>query len=135
MLLRRVIYELFDWEVEALSPDRGAGRDELYRQIRLEGADGVRVYVSWDWGRGHPDYFLSWSAESFFTDSGVYLDVSGSPLWRPLIGQQVTVEYRDRSCQVIEVRAEDAVVYCCSFASDRVFVLREPRLPASIPRS
>src|SRR5262245_28589053 len=127
MLLKRVIYELFDWEAGDVRTDPAAQREEVTRQVRLEGAGGDRVYISWSWGRGQPDYFLEHATGSFFTNPpDAELDVSGSPLWRPLVGREVTIEYRDKGWQVIEVRAGEAVVYCCSFQMDRVYVM--PRL-------
>jgi hypothetical protein len=127
VLLERVVYELFDWEAGAVRTDPAAQCEEVTRQVRLEGPGGERVYISWAWGRGQPDYFLEHAPASFFTNSpDAELDVSGSPVWRPLVGQAVTIEYRDKGWQVIEVRAGAAVVYCCSFRMDRVYVM--PRL-------
>jgi hypothetical protein len=124
MLLQRVVYELFGWEVGGLPSDPAAGCEELGRQVRLEGADGARVYISWAWGRGRPDYFIDYGPDSFFTDPpAAEVDVSGSAVWRPLVGRPITVGHQDTGWQVIEVRAEAAVVYCCSFQSDRVFVM------------
>jgi hypothetical protein len=124
MFLQRVVYELFEWEAGAVRSDPVARCEELMRQVRLEGAGGARVYISWAWGRGRPDYFLEHAADSFFSDRpAAELDVSGSAVWLPLVGRAVTVGYRDKGWQVIEVRADSAVVYCCSFASDRVFVM------------
>jgi hypothetical protein len=128
MLLQRVVYELFEFEVEVGISRHAAGDVELYRQVRLEGADGVRWYISWAWGHGQPDYFLDFGVESFFTaPPEAELDVSSSPLWQPLIGRTVAMAYRDKSWQVIEVRSRDTVVFCCSFQSDRVFVRKNPR--------
>src|SRR5947209_6304060 len=128
MQLRRVLYELFAWEADAISAGPSCDRVELYRQVRLEGADGVRVYISWSWGRGQPDYFLDHAASSFFNVAPeVEVDVSDLPAWRPLIGQPVTVQHRDRTLQVIEVRSGKEVVYCCSFQCDRVFIMQELR--------
>jgi hypothetical protein len=127
MLLERVVYELFDWEGVRVRTDPVAQCNELTRQLRLEGAGGARVYISWAWGRGRPDYFLEHAAGTFFTDPpAAELDVSGTSVWRPLVGRPVTIDYRDKSWQVIEVRADAAVVYCCSFQMDRVYVM--PRL-------
>jgi hypothetical protein len=130
MVLQRVVYELFSFEAEMAGGQPARPYDELYRQVRLEGAGGERLYIAWDWGRGKPDYFLSFGDRDFCTaPAEVEGDVSAAPMWRDLVGKPVTVAYRDRSWQVIEVRADDAVVYCCSFQSDRVFVMRELRVP------
>jgi hypothetical protein len=128
MLLRRVVYELFDWEVEGFASRLLSGYHELRRQVRLEGADGGRVYLSWAWGQGQPDYFLAHGGDSFFTGPPhAELDVSGSPEWESLVGWEVEVRYRDGSRQVIEVRSEDRVVSCCSFQCDHVFVMKACR--------
>ena len=134
LVLRRVVYELFDWETERPAEESGRWYDELYRQVRLEGADGDRLYISWSWGRGQPDYFIDHSPDSFFADPlAAERDVSGSPAWRPLIGRPAAVGHRGRSWQVIEVRVGDGVIYCCSFQSDRVFVMQELRVPTYEP--
>src|SRR5438128_173277 len=100
LLLRRAVYELFEWEVEA---DPARTFDELYRQVRLEAEDGTSLFISWSWGEGMPDYFLAFADSSFFTDTpAAERDVSATPLWKPLIGAAVTVAYRDNSRQVIE---------------------------------
>ncbi|HJZ90513.1 MAG TPA: hypothetical protein VKE40_06540 [Gemmataceae bacterium] len=127
MRLERVIYELFESEGGAVRRDPAAQCDEVTRQVRLEGAAGERVYISWAWGRGQPDYFLEHAPGSFFTNSpDAELDVTASPVWRPLVRREVIIGYRDNEWQVIEVRAGEAVVYCCSFQMDRVYVM--PRL-------
>jgi len=130
LILQRVVYELFDWEADA--PAEGPGRwyDELHGQVRLEGADGDRLYLSWAWGQDQPDYFIDHSPDSFFTGPlPAERDVTGSPAWQPLVGRPVTVGHRDGRRQVIEVRAGDEVVYCCSFQCDRVFIMQELRVP------
>jgi hypothetical protein len=130
MLLQRVVYELFEWEAEAVRGVARDGYDELFRQVRLEGADGIKVYISWAWGDGQPDYFLAKATDTFFTTPPeTERDVSTDPAWRYLIGRPVTLAYQKRNRQVIEVRSEDAVVYCCSFQSDRVFVMQVLRIP------
>src|SRR5690349_11345179 len=101
MFLQRVIYELFDHEADGFASQLPAGRDELDRQVRLEGADGARMYISWAWGDGEPDYFLAHADNSFFTDGPyVELDVCALPGWQSLIGQEVTLRYRDTGRQV-----------------------------------
>lgn len=130
MLLQRVIYELFEWEFEGFVSHLPSGYDELRRQVRLEGAGGDRVYISWAWGQGKPDYFLDHRTDSFFTDSPqAELDVTGSRGWQSLVGREVEVRHRDGSWQVIEVRSNDLVVYCGSFKCDRVFVMVELTIP------
>jgi hypothetical protein len=128
MLLQRVIYELFGFEVEEASAGAVLEREGLRRQIRLEGAEGSRVYISWVWGNGQPDYFLAHATVSFFLDEPeAERDVSESPLWQALIGRPITVTFRDRSYQILEVRSGDAVVYCGSFQCDRIFLAQALR--------
>jgi hypothetical protein len=130
MNLLRVVYELIDSEADPVGRGPVSDCDELWRQVRLEGADGVRLYISWNWGRGQPDYFVDYGSASFFNvPPEAERDVSDTPLWRPLIGQAVIVRHRDRSLQVIEVRSGAAVVYCCSFQCDRVYVMQKVRVP------
>src|SRR5262249_5550047 len=102
MLLERVVYELFDFEAEHFASRLPSGYDELYRQVRLEGADGSRVYVSWAWAQGQPDYFIDHGGSSFFT-AGPHaeLDASALPGWQWLIGREVELRYWDRRRQVI----------------------------------
>jgi hypothetical protein len=131
MLLQRVVYELFDWEAEGFASRLPSGYDELRRQVRLDGADGTRVYISWAWGQGQPDYFLAYGSDSFFTAlPQAELDVSGSSGRQSLVGQEIEVRYRDDSWQVIEVRSNRLVVYCGSFQCDRVFVMLKLRRPS-----
>jgi hypothetical protein len=123
MILLRVVYELFEWEA---GTDPAPACEELSRQVRLEGADGARTFISWAWGQGQPDYFLAHGADTFFTDPpAAERDVSDSPVWWPLVGRPVTIGYRDRRRQVIEVRAGEAVAYCASYQSDCVFVMSD----------
>jgi len=123
MLLQRVVYEMFDWEAEGFASQLPLGPDQLQRQVRLEGGEGSRLYISWAWGQGQPDYFLAYGKDSFFTDPAqAELDLSQSSGWQSLIGQDISVRYRDETRQVVEVRSKDLVVYCCSFQCDRVLV-------------
>lgn len=129
MFLKRVVYELFWFEEgRELGPEQDY--EGLYRQIRLETTDGACEYISWDWGQGKEDYFVAHGRSSFFTTlPDKQRDVSDTSTWQPLVGREVTITYRDQEWQVIEVRSGASVVYCCSFAIDRVFVMRKLRLP------
>ena len=130
MLLKRVTYELYEWEADQFTSRLPSGYDELRRQIRLESEDGTRIYISWSWGQRQRDYFIAHNHDNFFTDSPhAELDVSESPGWEALVGRETEVRYQDDSLQVIEVRSNDLVVYCCSFWLDRVYVMLELRIP------
>ena len=117
MVLARVIYELFETETD---PADAADRGEpvfLDRQLRLEFTDTQPVFISWTWGLlPEANYHLAWSYEPLCTDKPeVEYDATRSPAWKDLIGHELSLHYRDPEQQVLEVRAHDAVVFCCSF--------------------
>lgn len=126
MILARVIYELFETEDETVeAADRGEPVF-LDRQLRLEFTDALPIFIRWTWGLlPEAAYHLEWSHESFCTDGPeVEHDATRSPAWRDLIGHELSLHYRDPEQQVLEVSAHDAVVFCCSFYLDKVYVGR-----------
>ena len=117
MVLARVIYELF--ETEAGTADVADRGEPVYldRQLRLEFADSPPVFIAWTWGAlPDSDYHVGWSHESFCTGpTEVEHDATNTPVWASLVGQSLSLHYRDRDQQVLEVRTRDAVVCCCSY--------------------
>jgi hypothetical protein len=116
MVLADVEYELFDWETEWLDQYPTRGYDELYCQIRLLLASGETIYVSWNWGEGRDYYWVAYASESFCTPQiDVFRRVSDTPLWQSLIGNRISLSYLDQDKQVLVIRGEGSVVYCCSY--------------------
>ena len=125
MILQRVVYELFEWETDMADSFSRAAYVELFRQVRLEGPDGERVFISWDWVKGKGDYFAAFAGGSFFTNVPNFEhDVSETPMWHSLVNKQVEPGYHNADPQVVEVRSGEDVVYCCSWWMDRVYVMR-----------
>lgn len=118
MVLARVIYELFETEADTTEAEADRGEPVyLDRQLRLELADGRLVFIAWTWGLlPEAAYHLAWSYDSFCTNGPeAEYDATRSPAWEDLIGHELSLHYRDPEQQVLEVRAHDAVVFCCSF--------------------
>jgi hypothetical protein len=117
MILSRVVYELFDHEVEWLAAHPNPEAVELRRQVRLELDGNAKVFVAWTWFPSGDDFYVAFSPTSFcIGDSDGFVDASDWPLWSGLIGREIVLAYRDESTkQVLEVRSENATVLCCSF--------------------
>ena len=130
-MLARVIYELF--ETEASTADVADRGEPVYldRQLRLEFGDARPVFVAWTWGAlPDSDYHVGWSYESFCKGpTEVEHDATKTPIWTGLVGHALSFHYRDPEQQVLEVRAGDAVVFCCSFErwwnADTLYVARQ----------
>jgi hypothetical protein len=128
MTLLKVEYEFFDYE------EPSSDAHELHRQIRLQFADSLVLYVSWTWERQHgPDsepYSIAYAESSYFTDSATrVIDASDSPLWSRHIGREVELAYtpslsRDSEYQVLEVRSGADRTYVYSLSLDRVGISR-----------
>lgn len=117
MILRQVWYELFESEVRWLDKHPQCEYVELGRQLRLEMADASIMYVAWNWGAFGDDYFVDFGEKSFCIGSAeVERETSASHLWSPLVGRPVEFTYRGGGRQVLEVRAGESIVYCCSFS-------------------
>lgn len=117
MQLARVIYELFQWEASAANVAARGEPVYLDRQLRLEFADAEPVFVAWTWGKlPNSDYYVGWSHESFCTGPAeVEHDATTTLLWAALVGHPISLHFRDPEQQVLELRAGNAVVFCCSF--------------------
>jgi hypothetical protein len=116
MVLSRVIYELYESEVEEI--DARSASSELGRQLRLEFDDGSKIHVAWTWDDVTEGYYVEFKATTFCTDAPeVERDVSRWPAWSPLVGQSVELKYRDAKHQVVEIRSQNGVVFCCSYGS------------------
>lgn len=116
MVLARVWYELFDYEAQELDSHPDASSAELGMQLRLEMTDGSRVFVAWTWGPRGDDFHVGFAPNSFCTGAPeVDRDVSAWPLWSRLIGRPITLSFTRKRQQVLEIRADGVVVYCCSY--------------------
>jgi hypothetical protein len=115
--LSRVVYELFDHEVEWLAAHPAPEAVELRRQLRLELEGNSKVFIAWTWFPSGDDFHVAFANTSFCTGEpdGV-VDASEWPLWSGLIGREIELSHRDESTkQVLEVRGGNLTVLCCSF--------------------
>jgi hypothetical protein len=124
MILLKVEYEFFDFE------EPSSTTHDLYRQIRLQFADSVMLYVSWTWERQNDmdskPYSITYGTSSYFTDeAATVIDVSDEPLWASHIGRAVEITYSPLSsseteCQVLEIRSSASRTFIYAVGRDRV---------------
>ena len=139
MILSRVYYELFDWEVEWLDANPTCEFVEVRAQIRLEMVDKPSVFIAWNWVHPCDFYYVDFGNSSFCTDGDITVrDVSMSSIWKSLMGKRIELSYLDAQKQALCIRSADERVYCCSFAGefqfwgmDRVTIGRQ--LPKALP--
>jgi hypothetical protein len=139
MILARAYYELFDYEAKWLDENPTAEFVELTRQVRLDVEDDVyeSLFIAWNWAASGSDYFVDISGKSFCVkDEAIVRDVSDSPLWCPLVGQELRLSYLETGKQVLSIQAGDHTIYCCSFGRgmwgmDILTIAR--RLPHPVP--
>jgi hypothetical protein len=110
-----VWYELF--------PDEDADFDELPidveeqcldREVRLQLADGERLYASWC---SEPmQYSLGIRGTSFFVPGEhPARDVSMHPLWAPFVGEEVELAYLDAYHLALALRAPGQILYLATY--------------------
>lgn len=115
MVLVGVEYELFDWEAEWYDQHPVREFDELHGQLRMHLADQRTLYVAWD-SDDRTFYKVAYGETSFCQPhADAVLTVSGSRLWRPLVGGLIELSYLDQAQQVLAIRGGNSVVYCCSY--------------------
>ncbi len=135
MQLRRVWYELFQSDLDALESRGWAVPHEIDGQLRLEFDDADAAYIS---TVQHLDRFRAdYEGESYFVTTLPHQhEVSAHPLWTPLIGSSIDLAFLDRSHQVVAIRSPTQRVYCCSWEAgsweaDQLLVCRSLPRPAA----
>ena len=108
--LSRVVYELFESDVEELNAAAATKSHTIDREVRLEFSNGGVRYISWC---SEPEqYCIGVKESSFFKPGGaVSRDVSDHPLWRESVGRVVSLVVLDAEHQILEVRAEVSSTY------------------------
>jgi hypothetical protein len=113
IVLSRVIYELFEADLESLVSPSSDEEHGIDREIRLELSDGASKYISWC--SDPVQYCVGVQPHSFFKPGGaVTRDVSVHPLWQRLIGEPLELVVLDANCQVLELRSSLASVFVSS---------------------
>jgi hypothetical protein len=112
-VLRRVIYDLFEFEASVLDDPGTSEQHCIDREIRFELSDGSCWFASWT--SAPAQYSIGLRKESFFLPANsVIRDASNHPLWIRLIGHPLEfVSLHDRS-QVVELRSPGASVFLSS---------------------
>jgi hypothetical protein len=133
-VLRRVVYELFEFEAGILDDPASIEQHLLDRQIRFEMSDGSCWFASW--ANTPIQYSVGIQRERFFAaGDSVTRDASTHPCWTALIGHPVEFVFVDDRHQVVEVRSPGASVFLSSqengdWASDVTTVSRSrPEIP------
>jgi hypothetical protein len=113
MQLRNVCYELYESDLQALESRGWAVPHEFEGQARLEFFDASAIYVS---AIQCGDSFCAHyrGASHFANPLPFQRDVSDHPLWIPLIGSSIDLDFLDDFRQVIAIRSPTRCVYCCS---------------------
>ncbi len=114
MQLTRVEYHLFESDAQSLDQNPDCHFHEIDREICLVDSSGVRTYVSWqqieDWAE------VGLSAESFFVPPiPVVRDVSNSPLWRDIVGNEVTLSRSGYLNDTLTIACANESVFCCCY--------------------
>jgi hypothetical protein len=134
MILKRVIYELFEFELDdGAHSDASPGEPiTLNRQLRLEFADDDPLFITWTSGElPEAAYHVGWSERSFcMGEAEVERDATQTALWQGMVGQKLSMHWRGADKQVIELRSPGATVYCYALYQDRLHLTR--RFPDSI---
>ncbi len=134
MQLRNVSYELYQAHFEALESRSWAAPHDVGGQIRLEfhDANGICISVV-----EHPEGFSAgYQVGGYFVAPLPHKrDVSTLPLWTPLIGSTIDLEFLDSSRQIVAIRSPTQRVYCCSWKdasweADQLYVCRSLPRPA-----
>jgi hypothetical protein len=116
MKLLRVVYELFESDAQSLDQQVDLTWHEIDREIRLEGQNGEKIYISWGWQSSPVMYAIETSPQAFCTPPApVIRDMSGSSAWAGLIGKEVTFAFLESDHQILEVRCGKTSVYCSSY--------------------
>lgn len=118
MRLQQVTYRLFEHEV-AQSWSEETHWHQLDGEVMLVGEEQAR-FISWC---SEPvQYCIGTSSGTFFR-TGVLqsMDVSEHPLWRKLIGSDVSTRFLDSDRQVLQIEGAGCSVYVSSQYGDGQF--------------
>lgn len=112
-VVRRVVYDLFDFEASVLEDTASSGEHRIDREIRFEMSDGPCWFASWT--QSPVGYCVGLRKESFFQCGDcVTRDASNHPLWANLIGKPIEFVVVDANHQVVEVRSPGESVFLSS---------------------
>ena len=117
--LERVVYDLEPADLEAL---RGEATHLLGSGLRLVGASGESLYISWTEAA---DTFKLYLADQH--SPGEFLvetDMTSSSMWELVVGGPVEIRWDDDDERVVSVRNSEDCVYCCVYDQDDVVVTR-----------
>lgn len=112
LLLTNVIYQLFESDLPDLEAE--STWHEIDREVMLIFEDNHPIYISWC---SQPvQYAVGYQQTTWFSDPTIRLDLSQSRIWKPLVGQLITLSYLDDQHQVLELSTSsaNAAVYCSS---------------------
>ena len=117
MQLRRVWYELYQADLDALESRGWAVPHEIAGQLRLEFDDADAAYIS---AIQHLNAFCADYRSASYLASPLphEREFSSHPLWTPLIGSSIDLAFLDASRQVVAIRSPMQRVYCCSWQAD-----------------
>jgi hypothetical protein len=87
--LRRVLYDLSEWEADVLADPGSASEHTIDREMPLEFDDGAQLRISWC--KEPVQWCIGISTASFFLPIGnVLVDASDHINWRELIGGRLS---------------------------------------------
>ncbi|MEZ5920733.1 MAG: hypothetical protein R3C60_05215 [Parvularculaceae bacterium] len=115
MRLEGVVYSLCEHELESFRNTLRIGAHALNREVHLIFEGGVTNYISTgqhEYGGTYndPDFHLEMSDKSFCSDEQILVDMSGDPIWSPLIGKEVSITWRGPAADVLFLDAADDYV-------------------------
>ena len=113
LIVRRVIYDLFDFEASVLEDPGSSEEHRIDREIRFEMSDESCWFASWT--NTPVQHCVGFRRESFFLPGDcVTRDASSHALWANLIGKPIEFVVADDGHQVVEVRAPSESVFLSS---------------------
>jgi len=132
--LRNVAYDLEEGDdagYESVDESRYHGVDS---GILLIGEDGIAYEIHCNQMND-----LDWIAVYRVTENlekGLLKDVTQSPLWSKLVGDEVVIELSARKPRVVELRGSKCSLFCSASGDDRIIVEEtRPDLPENIDDS
>lgn len=113
MILKRVIYELFESDFGALCGRANSAYHEIDREIYLEFETGQKYYFSWC---SEPEqYCIGFKPERFNKNEPErIIDASSWQVWHALIGQEISFMFTDETHQILELKSLPSSVYLSS---------------------
>jgi hypothetical protein len=119
MIPKQVRNEVFSSDAEWLDEHPDSDVHEIDREICLVFQDArADKFVSWE--QVGNLFEIRIKETSFFkSPPEVVRDLSGSQIWRELIGRFVSIDYFDEGHLVLSITDGQHPTYCCSRESDR----------------